>query len=188
MVNAGLFLFLSLPTAFAAQECTAPSKPDTILVAGSTVVVTDCEAQERKHAGEFCVEVTGKDGGGIYRMNREGRAMGFLKKPSYLGASQLIKEKSTSKSTVYAETLLQQELLDPTVELMNSFHPAGGEKDHLVDRPKSGYTNWIGTLRASIAAVREKYGCRIPVLPPARPGDAQKNIRRLPYPAGSSAN
>lgn len=180
-----VWIFLASHGALA-QDCTAPRKPDTLLVDGNTVIVVDCEAQERKYAGEFCVEVTGKDGGGIYRMGRDGRVLGFVKKPSYMGASQLNKEKTTVKTTLYAETVQPQEFLDPTVELMNSFHPPGGARDHLIDRPKSRFAAWIEALRASIAEVRKKYGCKIPVLPPARPGDAERNIRPLPYPAGSS--
>ena len=190
MVKLGYFSLLAviaIPNSYS-QDCAAPTRLDTFLVQGNTVVVADCVAQERKYAGEFCVEVTGKDGSGIYRMNRDGRVIGFLKKPSYLGASQLVKEETSGKGTRYAETLQPQELLDPAIELMNFFHPKGSERDHFVDRPKSPYEKWIGGLRASVTEVRKKYGCKIPVLPPARPGDAQKHIRPLPYPAGSSAN
>jgi hypothetical protein len=181
----GFFLIFWSSWTFA-QDCANPLKLDPLRIEGHLVIISDCRNHDLRLGGDFCVEVTGSRGGGVYRLDREGRATEFLKKPSYTATSQLNKEKTQQKETLYAEALDSFDALEPTLELMNFAHPAGDQAQRLLDRPLSRYANWIATLRASVSVVRKKFGCKTTSLSRARSVEAESATPPLLSPQGSS--
>ncbi len=184
MVNSIVVSFALSLSAFAAtQECTAPSEPESLLSEGVKIVAVDCATKDSKLAGQFCIEVVSASGSGVITMDRSGRATGLLKQPFYTGGSVQAQEQFglSSKTHPFAETMKNPDAKPNILEILNLYHPKGSSQEYLTDRPKqeSVLSPWIGSLKTAVSKVRAQYGCKVPALPPARPGDAQREIRPL---------